>query len=251
MSLPQDPSLRSPSSPGAPGGPAPDASDPSPTGGRGQDSAPDEWVRTRADQPSRPPDDDEREAAERGPSQAGRVHAPASSRTPKPPAPGHEALVESTDATTPERRALPSDETTPAPPRAATTPESHALPPDETAATPPRAGRSPSGSIVLGASTGSLAAIGAAAAWRYTRWRQERNRPIARMRRRVRRAAGELGHRLPARGELTRYLPGNGRARPAGGLALGVVVAALLVNRTLRARAAPGHPPNGHASHGR
>jgi hypothetical protein len=231
MSLPPDPSLNSPSSPGAPGGPPLGADDPSPSSGQDQDQARDKRERSLANQPSRPLDDDEREAAERGPSQAERVHAPASSRTPKPPAPGHEALVESTDATTPERRALP---------------------PDETAATPPRAGRSSSGSIMLGASTGSLAAIGAAAAaWRYTRWRQERNRPIARMRRRVLRAAGELGHRLPARGGLTRYLPGNGRARPAGGLALGAVVAALLVNRTLRARAAPGHPPNGRASHGR
>ena len=34
-----------------------------------------------------------------------RVYAPASARVPKPPAPGHEALVDQVDATTPERQA--------------------------------------------------------------------------------------------------------------------------------------------------
>jgi hypothetical protein len=33
------------------------------------------------------------------------VYAPASARIPKPPAPGHEALVDQVDATTPERQA--------------------------------------------------------------------------------------------------------------------------------------------------
>jgi hypothetical protein len=35
-----------------------------------------------------------------------RVYAPASARVPKPPAPGHEALVKHLDDTTPERRAV-------------------------------------------------------------------------------------------------------------------------------------------------
>ncbi|HEY3061975.1 MAG TPA: hypothetical protein VGL99_23610 [Chloroflexota bacterium] len=34
-----------------------------------------------------------------------RVYAPASARVPKPPAPGHEALVQQVDSATPERRA--------------------------------------------------------------------------------------------------------------------------------------------------
>jgi hypothetical protein len=38
-----------------------------------------------------------------------RVYAPASARVPKRPAPGHEALVQQVDATTPERRAAEQD----------------------------------------------------------------------------------------------------------------------------------------------
>jgi hypothetical protein len=212
MTLPPDPFLHTPSSSEPP---------------RGHDQGREEFERALAEQPARPLTDEEREAAERGPAQAERVHAPASARTPKPPAPGHDALVGPVDDSTPERRALPADETTASRPWA------------------------PGGSIVLGASTGSLAAIGAAAAWRYTLWRRERDRPIARIRRRVRRAAAELGHRLPDGGELARRLLEDERARPAGGLALGALVAALLVNRTLRARAGSGRPPDGRTGVGR
>jgi hypothetical protein len=37
-----------------------------------------------------------------------RVYAPASARVPKPPAPGHEALLEQVDITTAERRGAPA-----------------------------------------------------------------------------------------------------------------------------------------------
>jgi hypothetical protein len=231
MSLPPDLSPRTPSSPEPSRGPAPDADDTPPPGGRAQDQGRDEFERALAEQPARPLTGEEREAAERDPGPAERVHAPAAARTPKPPLPGHDAIVGSPDASTPERRALPAD---------------------EPAAPPPRPRRGPRGTIVLGAGTVPLAAAGAAtAAWRYARWRRERDRPMARIRRRVRRAAADLGHRLPAGGELARHLLADERARPVGGLALGALIAALLVNRALRARATPGHPLDGRAGLGR
>jgi hypothetical protein len=39
-----------------------------------------------------------------------RVYAPASARVPKAPAPGHEALVNQLDATTPERQAADQED---------------------------------------------------------------------------------------------------------------------------------------------
>jgi hypothetical protein len=58
---------------------------------------------------SREPHDDSNEvdrgAESRETASTERVYAPASARVPKPPAPGHEALVQQVDSATPERRA--------------------------------------------------------------------------------------------------------------------------------------------------
>jgi hypothetical protein len=93
--------------------------------------------------------------------------------------------------------------------------------PGEAAAAPEEASPGASRGVLLGIAGVSLAAMGAGAAWLYRRWRRERNRPINRLRRPVRRAVAAP-------------------AWPAGGL--GVALAALLLGRRLGARAAPGQP---------
>jgi hypothetical protein len=51
-------------------------------------------VDTLLSTPARPLTDDEKDAAEDDPGRAPRTFAPASERVPKPPAPGHEQLIE-------------------------------------------------------------------------------------------------------------------------------------------------------------
>lgn len=79
--------------------------------------------------------------------------------------------------------------------------------------------------VMFGVGGGGLAAIGGAggAAWLYRRWQRERNRPINRLRRQVRRAAAKP-------------------AWPTGGLGVALVLA-LLLGRGLRAWVSPDNVP--------
>ena len=98
---------------------------------------------------------------------------------------------------------------------------------------------------VLGIGAGTLTTLGAAVggAWAYSRWQHERNKPINRMRRRLRGVAQNVGERLPDRDVILDRLPDAEVARPVGGGGVALLLAALLVNRALRGwRDEPGVP---------
>ena len=136
---------------------------------RGQDPIREELEHGLTAEPSHPLTDTEKEAAEHDPGRAERVYAPASERTPKPPAPGDRALVEGGMAAHREEAQAGS-----------------AAPSSQE----PSQGRTKG--ITLGVGAGSLAAAGAVGgAWLYRRWQRERNRPINRLRRQARRAAAQ------------------------------------------------------------
>jgi hypothetical protein len=61
---------------------------------RGQDQAVEDYVDDLARMPARPLTDDEEEAAEHDPGRPPRTYAPQSERTPKPPAPGDDRLID-------------------------------------------------------------------------------------------------------------------------------------------------------------
>jgi hypothetical protein len=93
MSVPRDPYLQD--------GPLPSPPPRDPNAGtvldeseRGKDDVRGEIVETLLSGPARPLTDEEEEAAEHDASRPPRTYAPASARVPKPPAPGHEQLIE-------------------------------------------------------------------------------------------------------------------------------------------------------------
>jgi hypothetical protein len=61
---------------------------------RGKDDARGDVVDTLLNTPARPLTDEEKDAAEDDPGRAPRTFAPAEARVPKPPAPGHEQLID-------------------------------------------------------------------------------------------------------------------------------------------------------------
>ena len=61
---------------------------------RGKDDERGDVLDTLLTTPARPLTDDEEDAAENDPGRPARTFAPASERVPKPPAPGHERLIE-------------------------------------------------------------------------------------------------------------------------------------------------------------
>lgn len=61
---------------------------------RGKDDVRGDAVDTLLNTPSRPLTDEEKAAAEDDPGRPSRTFAPAEARVPKPPAPGHERLIE-------------------------------------------------------------------------------------------------------------------------------------------------------------
>lgn len=74
------------------------------------------------------------------------------------------------------------------------------------------------------------------AVWLYRRWRQERERPVNRLRRRVRSVARDVAERLPDREAVMERLPAADAAAPAGGAGTALLVAALVAWRLLRGR---------------
>ncbi len=87
--------------------------------------------------------------------------------------------------------------------------------------------------LALGA---TAAAAGVGAVWAFVRWRQERNRPVNRLRRRVSRVARDVSERLPDRDELVTRLPDREVAAPAGGTGMLLLAGSLLAWRLLRGR---------------
>jgi hypothetical protein len=98
MTSPRDPTLTDPylaGSPLPPGAPRdPNAGTVLDERERGKDDERGDVVDTLMNTPARPLTHDEKEAAEDDPGRPPRVYAPASERVPKPPAPGHEQLIE-------------------------------------------------------------------------------------------------------------------------------------------------------------
>jgi hypothetical protein len=82
---------------------------------RGKDLERADIVDTLSATPARPLTDDEEDAAENDPGRAPRTFAPASERVPKPPAPGHEDLIEDSlhANVSPEAAAHPGDRSDP------------------------------------------------------------------------------------------------------------------------------------------
>jgi hypothetical protein len=119
MTSPRDPLLTDPylaGSPLPPGAPRdPNAGTVLDGSERGKDDQRGDIIDTLLTTPARPLTDDEKEAAEDDPGRPPRTFAPASERVPKPPAPGHEQLIEEGlhKPASPEAAAHPGDRSDP------------------------------------------------------------------------------------------------------------------------------------------
>lgn len=247
---PLNPSLRSPLLPDEPKRSALHAEGTLPPSERNEDPERSALTNDLSDGPSRPLTDDEKEAAKHDTALPERVYAPASERVPKPPVPGHEQLVSTTDPATPERRSAGTpaafhEGAQGAGPTGQARSSAATLPPPRPWSPPPAVTRGDAERsrtpLVFGLSAGSAALIGASAggAWWYARWRREQARPINRVRRQVRRTASAVGDRLPnlpSRDAVLERLPDAEQARPAGGAGLTLLLAALWAARVLRNR---------------
>jgi hypothetical protein len=187
---------------------------------------------------SRPLTEGERKAADRDVPVGERVYAPASERVPVPPVPGHRELTDHPDTHTPEREAaghMPTESTEPTftrverPSTAPTTSnpafgENRAYN-DATWNNGANAGRLPfgikTGWVVLGL-------CGAVGAWLYVRWQRERNKPINRLRRQAKQAAGELREHVPSSPEEA--------VKPAAGLTTALFSIAIILWQQAQAR---------------
>jgi len=190
---------------------------------------------------SRPLTEEERKAADRDAPAGERVYAPASERVPKDPLPGHREMVEHADTHTPEREALPPTPTeepsftrvtrpaTPVTP----TPGAYASAMSNPAFAEPYSsddGGGPSKKLFFGIGASWLGVIAAGVGiWLFMRWRNERNKPINRLRRQARKAATELRDRMPDPEEA---------ARPAMGMTTALMSILLILWRQKQSRSA-------------
>jgi hypothetical protein len=199
---------------------------------------------------SRPLTDEERKAADRDTPVGERVYAPASERVPVEPVPGHREVVEHPDTHTPEREAA-----------AMSTPSSSGNPGSEPTFTrvarpsttygsdtpTPGAYASPMSNpawdhgysavrddsrrrtlfMGIGFSWFTVICTGVGV-WLFMRWRNERNKPINRIRRRAEQAASEIRERVPSPDEA---------ARPVMGLTTAVLSILLVLWRQAQANA--------------
>lgn len=204
-----------------------------PTSERGQDTAMTDMTHGLVTEGARPLTDDERKAADRDTPAGERVYAPASERVPVNPVPGHRDFVEHPDTHTPEREAAgtasnaspepaftrvarPSTTPTPEPYRG----DSWTNYNDETS----RGGKW----MGIGVGWLTFGVCSAAGVWLWLRWRRERNKPINRLRRQARRAAGEIRERVPTTPEEA--------VQPAVGLGTAVLSILLLLWQQTRSR---------------
>lgn len=91
---------------------------------------------------------------------------------------------------------------------------------------------------LLGIGGGTVTTLGGlvGAAWLYSRWQHERNRPINRLRRRARSVGSALGERLPDGRRVVERVSNPEVARPLGGASGGSLLLAALVWKLLRSR---------------
>jgi hypothetical protein len=198
-----------------------------PATARNQDPAVTEAMHGLSVDGARPLTDDERKAADRNAPVGERVYAPASERVPVDPVPGHRNFIDHTDTHTPEREAAGHTPTTSEEPpftrvtRPSLTPTadtyspgggyaaaaSNAFGPHDDAAW--NSGARSSG-LPFGLGWVMLGVGGGIGGWLFLRWQRERNKPINRLRRQARHAAGEIRDRVPSTPEEA--------VRPAAGL---------------------------------
>jgi len=186
------------------------------------------------------------------------VFAPASERVPKEPVPGHRAMIEHPDTSTPERQAAEAAETVEAAANPEPTftrvarPSNHdsdaptqqsTFTPTSTATTTPyvstqtnpglddRWGQEPAADrrgLLMGIGLGPIVVVGSAVGvWMWLRWQRERNKPVNRLRRQARQAAHDIRDRVPSGDEVV---------QPAMGLLATLVSAAFVVWRQMRAQ---------------
>jgi hypothetical protein len=181
---------------------------------------------------ARPLTEGERKAADRDVPVADRVYAPASERVPVAPVPGHREFTDHTDTHTPERKAAshtPTQSTEPSFARV-TRPNSATM-------SNPAYGTHDDTAWNTGATAGgrpyglgwvALGIGGGVGGWLFLRWQRERNKPINRLRRQAKQAAGELRERVPSSPEEA--------VRPAAGLTTALLSIAIILWQQAQAR---------------
>jgi hypothetical protein len=147
---------------------------------------------------SRPLTDEERKAADRDAPLAARVYAPASERVPKEPVPGHRDFIQHTDTHTPEREAVTQMPESSSEPTFARVSRPSVTPSFET----PVTGRERRRTMFIGMGASWFTAVCCGVgAWLFMRRRQERNKPINRLRRQALQAASEIRDLVPRKKE--------------------------------------------------
>jgi len=176
---------------------------------------------------------------------AERVYAPASERVPVEPVPGHRELTDHPDTHTPERAgqaATPAASTeppftrvtrpSPVPTADAPTPDPYAStltsPAYRTYDDSAWNAQAKSGGMPFGIGWITLGVCGGVGGWLFLRWRRERNKPINRIRRQAKHAAGELRDRVPSSPEDA--------VRPAAGLGTALLSIAVILWQQSQAR---------------
>lgn len=215
---------------------------------RSQDIAITQAMHGLSSDASRPLTEDERKAADRDAPVGERVYAPASERVPVEPMPGHREFTEHTDTHTREREAAGTGSGQPATgggepsftrvtrpsatqPGDAFTPAAYGSTPQKPFGTPEDSawnGGGMSGGLPFGLL--GLMVLGIAAGvggWLYVRWQRERNKPINRIRRQAKQAAGEIRDRVPSSPEEA--------IKPAAGLTTALLSILILLWQQARA----------------
>ncbi len=170
------------------------------------------------------------------------VYAPASERVPKT-VPDYGDVVSSTDPATPERQSVTAG--TDAEPSFARVPRPTYTSPSETAQT---SWDTPNSDWMSNASSGAglpmrlswlgLGLVGGVGVWLWLRWQRERNKPINRIRRQARQAAGQARQRATALREQMPDLPEfpDEARRPAVGLGTALLTLAVVLWQQSQAR---------------
>jgi hypothetical protein len=157
------------------------------------------------------------------------VHAPASERVAVDPMPGHRDVVSHIDTHTPERQATGQTHTEPPFTRVArpTSMSNGATYNDETWNSEIRSRAMPLG-MRMGMGWVLLGIGGGVGGWLYLRWQRERNKPINRIRRQAKQAAGELRDRVPSSPEEA--------VRPAAGLTTALISILVILYQQAQSR---------------
>jgi hypothetical protein len=183
------------------------------------------------------------------------VYAPASERVPVEPVPGHRDLTDQTDTHTPERASQAPTPIAPTPITSIPTPSAEpaftrVTRPSDTATVSAPArdayastvtnpayrtyddsgwnAQSKSSGLPFGIGWLTVGVCGAVGGWLYLRWQRERNKPINRLRRQAKHAAGELRDRVPNSPEEA--------VRPAAGLGTALLSIAVILWQQSQAR---------------